>query len=320
MADERDIAREFSQARRSFIDKKPDARPYNIDLHGNNKAVIDLLDSFGIHPKSNRLLQIKTLPSGARDLTVSNLELGYAIFNPTKPEGFKVMPDTLIVNINDFRQTRFFLDLLRHICKGDIKYDHYYEGRKYRKGAYGAVGIQPTVTTPQGEITRPDVCVKYFNYAFKFSPKRWQKSITIHDKVGEEWNLSAVTGIGNYIALRYLGEEGIPIPKLYLATSELLIQEYIDGYTIAEIKDSYDNLKASGILGEDDTIIDGIWEFADKYTLKLTKMAKKIIDPTRKYWWSPDFQHYDINWGNIMIRRNGLQDPENNYVVIDPLR
>lgn len=324
MPEDRNIAKEFSEARRSFIEKKLTARPYNLDLRGDNKAIIELLDSFGIHPESNHLLQIKTLPGGTRDLTISNLELGYAIRDPSKPEGIKVMPDTLIVNINDYTQARFFLDLFRHICTGNIKYDHYQDSRHrkgaYRKGAYGAVGVQPTILTSSGEVTRPDLCVKYFNYAYPFSMERWKKSITVHDKIGEDWNLSGVTGIGNYIALRYLGAEGIPVPQVYLATSELLIQDYIDGYTVAEIKEHYDELKASGVLGDDDTIIDGIWDFVDKFEPRLTEAAKRTIEPIRKNWWSPDFQYYDINWGNIMIKRSGLQDPEHNYYVIDPLR
>lgn len=314
MADERDIAEEFSQARRSFINKLPDARPYNLDLHGDNKPIIDLLASFGIHPKSSRLVQIKTLPGGTRDLTVSNTELGYAIRNPDQPGGIKIMPDTLIVNINDFKQARFFLDLFQHICEGKITYSH------SEKGAFAKVGIQPTILTATGEITCPDICVKYFNYAYPFSFERWEKTISVHDKVGEEWNLSGVTGIGNYIALQYLTEEGVPTPKVYLATSELLIQQYIDGYTISDIKDRYDELKKEGVLGDDDTIINGIWDFADKYVPLLTKTAKKTIEPIRSNWWSPDFQHYDINWGNIMITKNGLRDPAHNYYVIDPIR
>lgn len=319
MGDERDIAKEFSEARENFIRGKADTRPYNVNLQGDNKVILELLDSFGIHPTSNHLVQIKTLPGGSRDLTVSNLKLGYAIRDPSKPEGIKIMPDTLIINLNDYGQARSCIELFRHICDGSVRYDHYQEG-KYKKGAYGAVGIQPTIATLNGEVTRPDLCVKYFNYAFPFSSKRWKKSITDHDKVGEEWNLSGVTGIGNYIALRYLAEEGIPVPKVFFATSELLIQEYIDGYTVAEIKDRYDELKERGVLGDDDTIIDGIFDFVNQYVPLLTKKAKKTIEPIRRNWWSPDFQHYDINWGNIMIKKSGLRDPEHNYVVIDPLR
>lgn len=314
MTEDRNIAEEFAQARKDFINKKPEARPYNINLHGDNQVTIDFLESHGIHPKASRFVRVKTYPSGARDVAVSNLELGYAIRNPARAGGIKIMPDSLVVDISDTQQARFSLDLFHHICEGKIKF------ATFKTGAYGAVGIQPTITTVSGEITRPDLCVKYFNYAFPFSLERWQQSLSVHDKVGERWNLSGVTGLGNYIALRFLNEEGVPVPKVYLATSELLVQQYIDGYTIAEIKDQYETLKASGVLGDDDTIIDGIWDFADEYIPKLTQAAEKTIEPIRHNYWSPDFQHYDINWGNVMITKEGLRDPKHNYFVIDPIR
>lgn len=54
------------------------------------------------------------------------------------------------------------------------------------------------------------------------------------------------------MALRYLGHAGIPVPKVFLASSAVLVQERIHGITIANIIDRYEELKDSGVLGDDD--------------------------------------------------------------------
>lgn len=320
MIESRNIAQEFAEARRLCLARSPEARPYHFHLGGNNQVIMDLLAQHGIRPPQSRWKsQQKKFPSGHQDILVTDLEVGYAIYAPRDnfqpgEEQIKIMADSMIINRDDRRGVRIYGDLYRHITEGNISY------AGFERGAYGAVGKLPISVTSSEERVWPGVCVKYFNYAFPFSLERWQKSITDHDKVGGEWNLSGVTGVGNYMALRYLHEGGVPAPKVCLATNELLIMEFIDGYTIGEIKDRYEEFKAAGILGDDDSVIDGIWDFLEEYEPKLKEAIESIIEPIRHEYWAPDFQHYDVNMGNIMLKRDGLRDPANNYCVIDPLR
>ncbi len=310
----RGIPIEFADARRTFHSRSSLARPYNTFISDTPIDRIDPVDVTRLYSGKPEFVDIKYSSKGHLDCMITNTQHGYAVRDISRDEGYKVVLDRVVVNLTELEKARRVLDLfLNNVCSGQISF------ADFRGGAYGAVGSLPK--TAKG--TYSDLCIKYFNFAFPFSQKRWEASVGRKlyedDTTGKEWNLSGVTGLGNYIALRQLGENGVPVPEVYLGSSEILIQEYIEGYTIAQIINDYDLLKAKGELGKDDQIIDGIWDFAFDGIPEIALSVKKIIDPTKNRYWSSSFHHYDINWGNVMIKRNGLSDPENNYVVIDPL-
>ena len=108
------------------------------------------------------------------------------------------------------------------------------------------------------------------------------------------------------------------MPQVYMATSEMLVQEYIDGFTIAELQDNYEELTGKGILTVDE--IDRVWDVMDDLVKLYDKKVRQVIDPIKHIYWAPDFMAYDINFGNIMILKSGFHDPKNNSVLIDPFR
>ncbi len=311
----REIPAEFARARSEFHHKSPKARPYNVFMADTPVDRVDSVDLSRLSSTAPESLDLMYFSKGGHvDCMITNAVHGYAVRDVSRKEGYKVVLDRLVVNLTNRRKAGEILKLfLNSVCSGSISFSN------FRGGGYGAVGFSPKTV----ERAYPDLCIKYFNFAFPYSEQRWKASVGRKkyedDTTGKEWNLSGVTGLGNYIALRHLGENGIPVPEVYLGSSEILIQENIEGYTIAQIIDDYEKLQRSGVLEKDDRIIDGVWDFAFDSIPKIAIAAKKIIDPIKDRYWSPSFQHYDINWGNVMIKKNGLHDPENNYVVIDPL-
>jgi hypothetical protein len=246
--------------------------------------------------------------SGRKEVMQTDWLHGYYIKDSKRRNGLKLMPDRIIYE--DSKDSELYLSLYDQILHGNVSYDH------FKNGKFGSVGFFPKLN---GKV-QPTICVKYFNLAYPFSQTRWDKLITTGNLDLQGWCLSSVTGVGSYMALRYLQERGLPTPNIHLATNDLLIEEYIPGLTIGEILDNYEILKSQGVLGHDDTIIDGITDFGFDRVPEIDKNVKNILQPYRHRYWGPDMDMFDLNIGNIMLPLNHLENPAENYYIIDPIR
>src|SRR6266567_697460 len=106
MVEGRNIAEEFASSR-----IRSNARPYTIDLQEDQDRheILDLLNSYGIPIRSNRLLHAKTYSEGCRDLMVTTLNRGYIIKDSQRDTGTRILPDSLVVNTDNNAQTRLYI-------------------------------------------------------------------------------------------------------------------------------------------------------------------------------------------------------------------
>lgn len=227
--------------------------------------------------------------------------------------GAKIMPDRMIMDTMDENGPEYWLQFNKDINNGNVRFSH------FKSGEFGIVGFNPRRNHFN---SNEQVCIKFYNLAFPISSSEWDENLKNHFPTGQsrngKWKLSAVTGVGNYVAFRYLAEAGISVPKVYLATSNTLVQESIDGYTLDEVTNHYEELKQTGELNDD--IFADMWDWSIDVLPKIAEKVKSVIEPIRSNYWSPDFKMYDVNGGNIIFRKNNLANFAENYVLIDPFR
>ncbi len=210
--------------------------------------IIQELQKFGVITHTPPPDQPIILQFHSDSILVTSLKTGFMIHDETKPEGFQIIGDRLIVSRRENTTlVREGIQLLRHLRSGNLEYHH------FKRGRYGVVLLD----LPHN--TSVPMCIKLFNYAVPFSKEEWDKAKKRKFKPSYElntWNLSGVTGIGSFVAHQEIRKSGIPMPRVFVATNEVLIQEEVPGFTIGEIIDQYEVLKSQGKLGDNDEIID----------------------------------------------------------------
>lgn len=305
-----------------YIAARSCQRPYLLDkqhallLMKQHSLTVDtdLDDSIDIFSNRNRLiLQTKQIQTGKIDRMLTSLDYFYLIASEDI-FGAKLMPDRLIADLTAEEGAKYWFGFYKDLRAGNINFSN------FKNGEFGSVGFNPRRN--RDDLFDQNVCVKFYNQAFPFSQQAWDENLANNFSSGLDrngkWKLSSVTGVGNYVAFRYLAEAGIPVPKIFLATSEVLIQENIEGYTLSEITDDYEMLKEKKII--DDDLFADMWDWSIDVLPGITKKVRGVIEPIRHNYWSPDFKRYDVNGGNIIFRANNLRDFANNYVLIDPFR
>lgn len=308
---ERNIISEFAQAR------KTGDRPYLLHSCDSDIGIRMALDltkkKFGIDTGSNGLImQTATIEPGISESLITSRDVAYLIASGNEI-GVKIMPDRAIF-VRDPKSLHYWKKFYDDLKNERISFSD------YKRGEYGVVGFNPKSKGKEmGKI-----CVKFFNLAYPFSSEDWLMYQKEPDRINHiikhgKWRLSGVTGVGSYVASRHLRKHGVNTPNVFFATSDLLVQEFIDGLTIAEIADEYEALVDSGVNPDR---LNQIWDWTDKGLRELDCQVRNILDPTREEYWSPDFLHYDVNWGNVMIPTNELYTDNSplNPVLIDPLR
>lgn len=258
------------------------------------------------------LLSSITIEPGKKDRLFTFPHEVYML-NDHAQNSLNLISERVIVSWEDTDNVRDLTGFLRDIKTGVVQYDH------YKRGRYGAVGFNPRV----GEVEQKDVCVKYYNLAYPYSESAWKNFIKNKKnnptyELNDFWALSSVSGIGQYLAHRYMRAAGIPAPDVYIATSDILVQEYINGYTISELFDNYEVLLEKGKIDKD-TFHD-IAGWFEEVKPDLERRIRNVIDAQEGKYWFPNFSSYDVNWENIIITPEGLKNPEGNFYVIDPLR
>ena len=313
MVERRNIALEYAESR-SVHNPREYIFMGRIDSESHT-LLQQALAEYGIEvdPSFHHILQSKTIvPGGITDKMVTSFDVGYQITSLKSDEGIFLIPDRLIAPWGNRLEFIYWLNYYRNLRLGNVEF------LSYKTGEYGAVGFNPCI---KGQPIRDDICIKFYNFAYPYSQEAWEENIRQKGKIPSNmkmWKLSGVTGIGSYVAYRYLIGAGIPMPTPHFATSEIFVQDFIDGYTIGELIDNYERLIQEGALTEEQ--MNKIWDWTEEIIPRLNLIAGQTLNVVRKTYWAPDFVNYDINWGNIMIRKSGLDDPSNNYVLIDPIR
>ncbi len=278
-------------------------------IERNGGVIQDEFERFGLDfPANSKLgVSIQTSPDY---LLITSTNLAYRI-KDNSPEGSTLIGDKLIVARKyDFDIIKSALQVLRALKKGVLRYGRWDHGR------FGAV-LLDVFDSQQ----RYPWAIKLYNYAYPLTPEIWEESKRSkfrYDFNKEKWHLSGVTGIGTLIAYDALRSLGFRVPEAPVATSEVLVQQQIDGITIADIYNRYEELKRQGLLGTDDSIIDRISDFAATFPEYAQQMLRRRLKRTSTFWF-PYYLRPDINWGNIIIPWGGLDRPEESYYIIDPI-
>ena len=189
---------------------------------------------FDVPSANHQFIQKKVIVPGVTDKMLTSFDVGYKIASLESGEGIHLIPDRLIVPWENREEVLYWLDYYRNIKSGNIEFS------SFKAGEYGAVGFNPRIKDQPG---RTDICVKFYNFAYPYSQADWEENIKQKGKVPPDtkiWKLSGVTGIGSFVAHRYLINAGIPMPTPHFATSEIFVQDFIDGYTICDLIDDYE--------------------------------------------------------------------------------
>ncbi len=263
------------------------------------------IGTYSLLGSDNLCIETQNIEEGSRDLLLTKKNATYLISDNDSESGISNIPERLILNRNYSDNSRV-LDIYRQAISGRISFSH------FKNGQYGSVGFNPEVRG----IIYDNFCIKYFNLAYPLTDKKWKECVTLRKNKktrNGEWFLSAVTGVGAYIASRIIRSAELPSPEVYLGTNDLLIQERIEGYTVSEIFDMVETGDLTEVIGE----VIGDW-FSDN-NREIATQVRDVFENFNIPQWMPDFNIYDVVMGNLMIRREGLHDPQNNYVIIDPL-